>query len=341
VSVELSRRQRYRLTAITSAALTLLGGLVLIGPLAADYQAKLGDLEQARSALPPPSGLAQGLAPLTLRLQRLKQELAATRQSFPVAETVSTLLVQLERIATARVTVQEVYPTKLVPVNMPARRTHTDLAVSEQLMELVADGPYPALASFLSQLEDLPHPVGVHSIRLERTATPVLKPLGKTLAPLNDEDQLEMKVTLSAYLLDHPVKSVPLFNDAFRDQYERAQTTAGVVNPFTKLPATGLQHPSVAIPPPAVPALTLPPPPSQTESGRAHTRSPAWHLEGVLFGAEHTAIVSRKGEGSLTVQVGDDLEGWKVLRIEPRSVTLARGARQERLELPERDVGGR
>ncbi|HEY3247952.1 MAG TPA: hypothetical protein VGK88_06660 [bacterium] len=95
-------------------------------------------------------------------------------------------------------------------------------------------------------------------------------------------------------------------------------------DPFTPQ-VGGSPQPSLSPPPPAVP---LPPPPLPEPPGAPPLAPPApaveappFKLTGVVFGAVKRAVLESK-ETAYIVKEGDVVEGWTVVRIEPRRVVL-------------------
>lgn len=338
MSATLSRRQRFRLTIASTIVAIGVGALLVVQPQIADYQAKLMELEQVRSALPEERIFNPSYPVLAARLELLKTELAAMRRSFPVAENVSSLLLELENLASKEVAISHFYPTKLAPLKLPQKQQKSGISVSEQQIELDCDGPFPALHQLLARFEDNSYPLGVHAIQMERAPKPGgPEPLGAPVLGARLADPLRLKIKMSAYLLDKPLADIPLFGDGLVQEMASAQSRMGVADPFVDLVPDVLPMASSASLPPLtrLPRTVQPPalPPMPV-------RKPApglegWRLEGILYGPGDVAIVRKEGRPSITVRVGDALDGWRITQIKPTSVLFAKGARRDRLSLPD------
>lgn len=338
MSAGLSRRQRYRLAVASTLLAMVASGMLLVQPRVAEYQAKRSELEQARSALPPERVFNPTYPALAARLELLKSELAAMRRSFPVAENVSSLLLELETLASNQVAISHFYPTKLAPLRLPQKQQKSGISVSEQQIELDADGPFPALHQLLARFEESAYPLGVHAILMERTPkAEAVEAGGGALLARKPVEELRLKVKMSAYLLDKPLPDIPLFADGLIQQMASVQNTTGVADPFVDLvpdlpplaatPSvpmlSGILDPANV--PPAMPALPVRKPVPVLEG---------WHLEGILYGPGDMAIVRKEGRPSMTVRVGDELDGWRITQIKPNTVLIAKGAHRDRLSLP-------
>ncbi|HEY9856133.1 MAG TPA: hypothetical protein V6D05_10370 [Stenomitos sp.] len=337
MSAPLSRRQRYRLTIAATVAAIGVSAFLFVQPQIADYQAKLVELEQARSALPAERVFNPSYAALSAKLELLKTQLATMRRSFPVAENVSAFLLELESLASNQVAISHFYPTKLAPLKLPTKQRKSGISVSEQQIELDADGPFPALHQLLAKFEDNAYPLGVHSIQMERAPREVAVVAGGgPLTGAPPAERLRLKIKMSAYLLDKPLPDTPLFGDGLAQQMASDQTTMGVADPFVSLVpdlppiAATASLPPIASVPPAAPPSVPSPPVRKPVSGLE-----GWRLEGILYGPGDMAIVRKEGRLSMTVRVGDELDGWRITQIKPTTVLLAKGTQRERLSLPD------
>lgn len=336
MSVPLSRRQRYRLTVAATVATIALSALVLVQPQIAEYQSKRSELDRARAALPAERVFSPSYPALAAKLELLKTELAAMRRSFPVAENVSALLLELETLASDQVAISHFYPTRLAPLKLPQKQEKSGISVSEQQIELDADGPFPALHRLLAKFEENAYPLGVHSLSMERASKAEAIRAGGPLTAPSAVEPLTLKIKMSAYLLDKPLPDIPLFADGLVQQMASAQTTTGVADPFVDLvpdlpPLAATPSVPVAVvprtaEPPAIPALPV---------QRPRPALDGWRLEGILYGPGDMAIVRKEGKPSMTVRVGDELDGWRITQIKPDTVLLAKGSHRERLSLPE------
>lgn len=340
MSAPLSRRQRYRLTIASTTLAIGLSGLLLVQPQVGEYQSKRAELDQARAAMPAERVFNPSYPALEAKLELLKTELAAMRRSFPVAENVSALLLELEALASNQVAISHFYPTRLAPLKLPQKQQKSGISVSEQQIELDADGPFSALHQLLAKFEDNTYPLGVHAIQMERAAKAEGIQAGGPLAPVKPTEQLRLKVKMSAYLLDKPLPDIPLFADGLVQEMASAQTTMGVVDPFVDLvpdlpplAATPSGPPLASLPLTAAPRAPLPAIPAPPAPRRAPGLE-GWHLEGILYGPGDVAIVRKEGKPAMTVRVGDELDGWRITQIKPSTVLLAKGSHRERLSLP-------
>lgn len=336
MSVPLSRRQRYRLTIASTALAIGLSAFLFVQPQIADYQAKRAELVQAQGSLPPERIYNPSYASLAAKLELVKTELATMRRSFPVAENVSALLLELEALASDQVAISHFYPTKLAPLKLPKKQQKSGVSVSEQQIELDADGPFSALHQLLAKFEDNAYPLGVHAIEMERAPRSEAIQAGGGLSAPPSAEPLRLKIKMSAYMLDKPLPDTPLFGDGLVQEMASAQSAMGVADPFVSLvpdlpplAATASLPPLAALPPAAPPPLPAAPV-RQVETGLE-----GWKLEGILYGPGDMAIVRKAGQAATTVRVGDELDGWRITRIKPNTVLLAKGSRREHLSLPE------
>lgn len=319
MSSPLSWHQRRRLAILTSGFALSLSGWIVIGPLVEAYQAKLNELSLATTSLPAEPHFRPTFPELNADLVRLKNELATKRRSFPIAENVSTFLMELEALASTQVAIRHFYPTKLAPLTLPKSRAKTGISVSEQQIEMEAVGPFASLHSLLSRFETSAHPVGIRGVLLSQA------PGSRHGAP----EQLSLKVKLSAFLLDHPAPEATVLGDLSQQLLE-AQTGTGVANPFAQL---GLE------PLPALPVLPRPivvpsKPSAPIEKFNLNELAP-WRLQGIMVGPDERAIVQKAGQLSQVVRINEELDGWKVLGIEKRAIELSKGGQNARLSLPE------
>lgn len=323
--MKLSRNQRKRLLIVTSLGLVLVGGVLALKPQWDAYSEKQLLLEaaaakKAAEAKPRPVTLAE----LTLKLERLKDELRQRGATFPVAENVSLLLMQVEELATRNIEIESFIPTATGSVAVMRNAETPSVPVEEQRIELVAKGDFNALHKLLAAIETYQYPLGVQAIQLEREAA---SPVAQTdspdaPAPAQGPETLKLRMQLSAYLLSKSLDDSGLLGDPFAQLHPLALEGAGVLNPFRELEIEPTPGPPPTPPPP-------PPPPAEPVAPLQ-----GWKLEGVLFGPGHEAIVSN-GAMSLNLRVGDLLEDWTVTRIEPNAITLTRDGRKKRLTLPE------
>lgn len=338
MSATLSRRQRYRLTLFATLGLLLVLGMGWIKPLVDDLQAKQAEFDQAKSELPPEHRFNPSFASLKSQLEGLRAELSAKRRSFPVAENVSTLLIELEGIASDQVVISHFYPTKLSAVKLPKKQAQSGISVSEQQIELVADGPFDRLYQLLARFQDYAHPVGVHAIvmeRVEKDAQAMIKAGGGSVSSPSPSERLRLKIRMSAYLLNKALPDVPVFGDGLGSELERAQDDTGVHDPFRELASLGTGA-MAARAPSLPPTLGVPTPHVAPESvAPKRDELAAWKLEGVLYGPGNMAIVRKRQQPSISVRVGDTLEGWRIAKINPRAVYLTKGTHHAELSLPE------
>lgn len=338
MSAALSRRQRYRLTLVATLGLMLVLGMGSIKPLVDELQAKQAELEQAKSELPPEHRFNPSFAALKSQLEGLRTELAAKRRSFPVAENVSTLLIELEAMASDQVVISHFYPTKLAAVKLPKKQAQSGISVSEQQIELEADGPFDHLFQLLARFQDYAHPVGVHAIVMERLASDdqaTIKAGGGPMSRPAFSERLRLKIRMSAYLLNKALPDVPVFGAGLGSELEKAQDDTGVHDPFCELASVG-SGAMAARAPSRSPTLSGPSAhetPEPVPSKRDELA--AWKLEGVLYGPGNMAIVRKSQQPSISVRVGDTLEGWRIARIKPRAVYLTKGMHHAELSLPE------
>ena len=317
MSAALSYGQQRRLARWVVGIVLVLAGILLLSPLIEAYQAELVSLSQARAILPAEPNFHPSLPVLTAKLTRLRAELVTKRRSFPVAENVSTLLLDLESLASKQVTIRQFYPTKRVSVNLPKKQAQSGISVSEQQIEIEAQGPFQALHRLLARFETYAHPVGVRSIQLSE--------LHHTS---HSGEWLDLRVKLSAFLLDHAPPDTALLAN-LGPEMEAARQGAGVADPFaTLLPAT-LPFPKPL--PKPLPSPVLPKPISQKSSP---DELGAWHLEGVMKGSEVGAIVRKDGQTSEVIRLNEDLDGWKVVAIRAREIDMTKGGLHAHLSLP-------
>lgn len=323
MNADLSGNQRRRLTIVVGSVGLLAAGSVTLGPMVEAYQTKLSELDQARASLPEEPHFVPTFPRLNEKLTVLKTELAKKRRSFPVAENVSTLLMDLETLASSQVRIRHFYPTKLAPVNLPSERAKAGISVSEQQIEMEAFGSFPALYRVLSRFESYEHPVGIRGLLL--TNSGVSKP-GKA-------EQLSLKLKLSAFMLDKPPADSTVLGD-LKQELEEAQAVVGVADPFARalldpLPAAPDVLPPIPLPGPVLPQL----PDLKPQSNLSELS--AWRLEGILAGPEEGAIVHKAGALSQVLRLHESFDGWKIVGIEARSIEVVKGGQHARLSLPE------
>lgn len=333
-SVALSKNQQKRLLASLSVVFSLVGYYYLSMPLWTLYQEKRTELDQAIAQVPPEKSRPLSLAQLKLKLEELKADFAKTRSSFPVAENVSTLLVELEQLATEKVAIGRFYPTKLDPVVFPKGRKEPETKVLQQRIEIASDGDFGLLHRLLAEVEKFRYPLGVHSIEMARLVkTPGSGGSGGGLSGVGlDGEPLSLTMQVSAYLLEKAPEDMSLLGDAFKEHYPAAQLEAGVVNPFKSLMPEPTPAPFTQVP--EVPAV--PDTPDLAPAAAPPVKDPlaGWRLEGILVGPGDIAVVRPHGGSSVSVRMGEEVEGWTVVSIRQDSVVLRNGDASRTLSLP-------
>lgn len=322
MSTALSGNQRCRLTVLVSTVVLAAASLITIRPMVVAYQAKLIELTQARASLPAEPHFTPTFSQLNDKLITLKNELATKRRSFPIAENVSTLLMDLETLASSQVVIRHFYPTKLAAVNLPKSRAKTGISVSEQQIEMEAVGPFAALHRVLSRFETYAHPVGIRGILLTASSG----------AKRGMVEQLSLKLKLSAFLMNQPPSDSTVLGE-LPQQIQEAQLGTGVVDPFTKV----LSDPIPVAPALLAPSLPKPmiPKPSELMPKSELSKLAAWRLEGIMVGYDERAIVHKAGQLSQIIRIQESLDGWTVMAIEARAIELAKGGQRARLSLPD------
>lgn len=80
----------------------------------------------------------------------------------------------------------------------------------------------------------------------------------------------------------------------------------------------------------------LPPPPEPPKPKIVLADLNQFKLVGVIVSGEsRIALVRRAGTSTLTLRVGDTLDGWKVEKIDAQGVGLSGGDRQDSLKIPQ------
>lgn len=327
MSMALSRKQRARLVPWVALGTVLLGSTWCVKPLWEGYQDVASQLQDAQSHLPPDKLAAIGRTKRELVVAR--RDLAARQQDLPVAENVSTMLVELAALSKSKgALITHFFPVAtgtvpfLAPVPPPPKaashRAFADAAepqVWEQQVELHADGDYRALRGLLAGLEQYHHPVSVRTIDFVHQTD------AQATTSLATDPPMTFNITMAAYLLNHaPPQSSPYGGD-FEHLLDQAQQKSGVANPFLKLI-------DLFVPPQF--AHVMPVPPAVPRVAAADGLG-SWQVVGILSG--DTAVVTDGGE-SRTVRAGELLAGWTVDRVTATGVLLRLGHQSRWLRLP-------
>lgn len=330
--MRLSRNQRLRGFAFCLLIFTGIEGYYLAFPRWTEYQDAQNILSSLENKRPSQKYQASDVAARLQEVNRINAEATLQRDRFPVAESVSTMLIELERMTKDhKVQIRSFMPTRLLPFDAsaslgvplptasappatPSVSPKSGLTLLEQVVELEASGNFVDLLSLLRSLERFRYPLGIKKLDLA-------PPEGKTASGSVPVDQLGLKLVFSAFLLDKN-PNLPMVDPLAQRWLPQAQLHAGQPNPFK-----GLTPPASPLPALAaieIPAMPVPATPDPIE---------AWRLDGVFQGPGKTAIVS-DGKDSRTVSPGDLLEEWKVWSIDENGLILLREGKRKRLSFP-------
>lgn len=332
--LRLSRNQRIRAFAFCLLIFTGLEGYYLALPRWSEYQDTLGILDALERKRPPQKYQAADVAARLEEVNQINAEATMERDRFPVAESVSTMLIELERMTKDhKVQIRSFMPTRLLPFDASASLAasssapatpatpsvsvaKTNLTLLEQVVELEASGNFVDLLSLLRSFERFRYPLGIKKLDLA-------PPEGKEASGSAPIEQLGLKLVFSAFLLDKN-PNLPMVDPLAQRWLPQAQLHAGQPNPFKGLTPPASPLPSNPMPAIQLPSMPVAAPPDPIE---------AWRLDGVFQGPGKTAIVS-DGPDSRTVSPGDLLEGWKVWAIEENGIILLRDGKRRQLSFP-------
>lgn len=328
IRYRLSRNQRIRAFTVLVVSFTSLGCYYLAVPKWNEYQeaqAALMDLESRRPVRPHQSSDVKAIIE---DVRKLDDQAKVKRDRYPIAENVSTLLIELEKLTREQdIKITSFMPTGLTPfvasTSVAAPKlapASSSISLLEQGVEIKAIAKFPKLLKLLQGIERYHHPLSIQLLEVE--------PDTKTAsASLDPSANLTTRLLLSAYLLEKSPQ-FPVGGANYEKWLSEAQAKGGVANPFLDLVDT---TPPVLIP--AIVSLPSLPIPGTPEPVATPDPITAWKVEGILTGPGRVAIVSN-GAVTKNLQIGDTLEGWRVQAINSEAVVLVEGRKRRTLTFP-------
>ncbi|HBN08686.1 MAG TPA: hypothetical protein DD435_08575 [Cyanobacteria bacterium UBA8530] len=322
----LSRNQRMRAFGSTLVLFAGLAGYFLAVPKWNEYQdakIRLSELESKLPAIP----LKE--ADVKAKLDEVKginAEALAKRDHYPVAENISTMLIELEHLATERnIELDSFMPTRLTPLESESpspgaktvQKSLSPFNIQEQSIELEAAGSFLDFLGLLRDVEAFRHPLSINKLSIVPYKSTNASESLEVGATVIQPDRVGLKLILSAFLIEKTPQMAPM-DEAYSRWLPQAQLRAGVANPFKKLIPDPTPKPIL----PDIPVMPAAPDPIE-----------AWHLEGILMGPGKTAIVS-DGTTNRTLQPGDRLEEWKVWSIDGKAITFLKNGKTRLMQFP-------